>query len=69
MITNRQGPFSEYYYIHVQRFEVGGAIWILIEAAKTDEVVVAKQFNLLARFFHLDIFCRKGMDVEDLARV
>ena len=41
-------------------------VWILVEASETDEVVVAEELDLLACFFHLNIFCGQRMDTENL---
>jgi hypothetical protein len=66
--TYGENTFSEYDDVHVERLKVGGAVLILVETAETDKIIVAEQFYLLARFFHLDIFCRQRMDRKHLAK-
>lgn len=53
--------------VHVEGLEVGWAVGVLVEGAETDEVIGPEELNLFAGFFHLDIFCRERMNVEDLA--
>ena len=64
--THRQDALAEHDNVHVQRLEIGGAVRILIEAPKTNEVVTPEEFNLLASFLHLDVFCGQGVDGEHL---
>ena len=35
------------------------AVWILVEASETDEIVSSEQLDLLTRFLHLNILCGK----------
>ena len=64
--THRQGSFAEDDDVHVQRFEVGLTIGILIERSETHEVVVSEQFNLFSGLLEQDIFRRQGMNAKDL---
>ena len=45
---------------------MGRTVWVLVERAETDEIIVAEKFNLLASLFHKDIFCCKRVDAEYL---
>jgi len=45
---------------------VSWTVWILIETPETDEIIVAEQLDLFARFFHLNVFGCQGMDTENL---
>jgi hypothetical protein len=67
----RKGTYGEYTLsenddVHVERIEVRGAVLILIKAAETDKVVVPEELDLLARLFHLYVFCCQRMNGEDL---
>ena len=62
----RKDALSEYDDVHVERFEVGWAVWILVETTEADQVVVSEQFDLFSCFFHLDILSREWMNMEDL---
>ena len=64
--TYREDAFTEDDDVHVQRFQIRGAVWVLIEATETYEVVVPEQLDLLPGFFHLDILRCQGVDGEDL---
>ena len=63
---HREDSFAKNDDVHVQRFEVGWTIRVLIETAETDKIVCPEEFNLLARFFHLDIFRCQWVDAENL---
>ena len=67
--TYREYTLSEDNDVHVEWFEVGRAVLVLVETAETDKEVVSKKLDLLARFFHLDIFCCEWMDREYLPRI
>ena len=62
----RKDAFPEDNDIHIQWFKVCWAIWILIEATETNKIVVPEGLNLLARLFHLNVFCGKRMNLENL---
>jgi hypothetical protein len=64
--TYGEGALAEDDDVHVERLEVGRTVGILLEGAEADEVVVAEEFDLLARLLHLDILRGEGMDAENL---
>jgi hypothetical protein len=64
--TYRKRSFSEHHHVHVDGVQVGRAIRILVETPETDEIIVAEQFDLLPRLFHLDIFSGQGMNSKNL---
>lgn len=65
----RKNTVTEDNDIHVERLEVCGTVWVLVETAETDEVIITEEFNLLARFLHLDILCSERVNGEDLHSV
>lgn len=65
-ITYRKSSFPEHDHIHVDWIQVGRAILVLVKTPETDEIVIAKELDLLARFLHLNIFSRQGMNTENL---
>jgi hypothetical protein len=62
----RENPFTENDDIHVQWLEVSRTIGILVETPEADEIVRPEELNLLARFFHLDIFRCQRVNAKDL---
>lgn len=60
-ITYREDTFPKNDDVHVERFEVGRAVLVLLKTPKTDEIIRPEKLNLLAGFFHEDIFCRQWM--------
>ena len=64
--THRECSFPEDNDVHVERFEVGWAVRVLVETTEADKVVVPEKFDLFSCFFHLDILSREWMNMEDL---
>ena len=64
--TYRKNPLTEDNDVHVERLEICRAVWVLVKATETNEIVVPEQLDLLPRFFHLDILRRKGVNRKDL---
>jgi hypothetical protein len=65
----RQNAFAEYDNIHVQWFEIRWAIWVLVETAETNKVIIAEKLNLFPSFFHLNVFRGKRVDGKDLLKI
>ena len=57
---------TEHDDVHVQRLEMCWAVWILIEAPETNEIVCSEELDLLTRFLHLNIFCSKWVNAKNL---
>ena len=66
IVPYREDAFPEDNDVHVERLEICRAVWILVKATETNEIVVPEQLDLLPRFFHLDILRRKGVNRKDL---
>lgn len=64
--TYGEGPLPEHDYIHIERFQVSRAIWILIKTTEADKIIVAEKLDLFSRFLHLNILRGEGMDGENL---
>ena len=64
--TYRECTFSKDDDVHVERFEVGLGIRVLVERSETDQVVVSEQFNFLSSLFKQNIFGGKRMNTEYL---
>ena len=62
--VERQCSVTEYNDIHVEGLKVGWAVWVLVERAETDEVVIAEKLNLFASLFHQNILGRQRMDAK-----
>ena len=65
-ITYRENTFPKNDDVHVERFKVCRAVLVLLKTPKTDEIIRPEKFDLLAGFFHEDIFCRQWMYREHL---
>lgn len=64
--TYRECTFSKDDDVHVERFEVGLRIRVLVERSETDQVVVSEQLDLFSGLFQQNILGREGMDTKDL---
>jgi hypothetical protein len=72
-IIEKEGTHGEYTFpehddVHVEWLEVSRAVLVLVEATEAHKVIVPEELDLLASFFHLDVFCRQWVDREDLMR-
>ena len=63
---HRKDAFTENDDVHIQWLEVRRTVRVLIKTPETDEIVCPEEFNLFARFFHLDIFRCQGVNAENL---
>ena len=66
-MTYREYAFTEDDDIHVERLEICRAIWILVEATETHQIVVPEKLDFLSRLLHLNILCGKRMNGENLS--
>jgi len=64
--TYRECTFSKDDNVHVERFEVGLRVRVLVERSETDQVVVSEQLDLFSSLFQQNILGCKGMDTKDL---
>jgi len=63
---HRKDAFPENDDVHVQWLEVRRTVRVLIETPETDEIVCPEEFDLLARFFHLDVFRCEWVNAKNL---
>lgn len=54
--------------VHIERFEMGGAVRVLVKGSEADQIIISEEFDFFASFLHKDIFSCEWMDGEDLQR-
>lgn len=52
--------------IHVERFEMSGAVRVLVKGSEANEIIISEEFDFFTSFLHEDIFSCEWMDAENL---